>query len=352
MLLSLLPLLSLVWVVTALGAVGCVTPDARKITYTTDELRAEIARRLPEDDPADAIVPFQVDPDAVARARALTSWAQDPHVRLEVLASVLSEELGFGLEYDSDVTLAAQEALDAGRGNCLTLASVLVGLARPLDLPVHYIAGRDLVQEEGDDLRLAVGHVGVELSTAQGRTAVDFAGALNRYRTFRVIDDLEAAAHFYNNRGYEVLRDQRHASEAVRWARADADFERATRVSPGFAFAWNNRGIAAARLGDEERAIAYYRHAIELEPNVSSPYTNLGMLHLSRGELEPARELLSRATRLDPRNAGLHREYGRLLTALGDIDEARRILAIAVELAPEDERTRMLWVRAREARGR
>jgi len=43
----------------------------------------------------------------------------------------------------------------------------------------------------------------------------EFDGEISDYRTFRIIDDVEALAHYYNNRGYELIHEAREAGRPV-----------------------------------------------------------------------------------------------------------------------------------------
>ena len=87
-----------------------------------------------------------------------------------------------------------------------------------------------------------------------GTKLIDFSGAVTAESRVHIIDDLEAVAHSYNNRGYECIYQARQANFQVSWHEVRADFVLATQIKPSVARAWNNLGVALGRLGDPEGA--------------------------------------------------------------------------------------------------
>jgi len=149
------------------------------------------------------------------------------------------------------------------------------------------------------DFLVRDGHVMAAVRTEWGWLTVDFARRTREYRTFRVLDDLRALAHFYNNRGYERIHVARAAGRPVPWPAVQADFELATKVRPGLALAWNNLGIALARQGRSREAALRYRAALSLDPELAAAWNNLGKLHLEAGRPDDARRAFARADRID-----------------------------------------------------
>jgi Flp pilus assembly protein TadD len=113
------------------------------------------------------------------------------------------------------------------------------------------------------------------VTTSDGRAFVDFSGQLPDDARYRRISDLRALAHFYNNRGYALLHEAQQVGREVPWSQARRQFEIATRVDPGFGRAWNNLGVALARLGDTAGALAAYRAALDREPRLQPARQNL-----------------------------------------------------------------------------
>jgi tetratricopeptide (TPR) repeat protein len=303
------------------GGAGCAV---HRGVYSGPELRAEVARRAPDLAEGDVVVPFDVGEAARVRAREIAGDLEGPQEKVRALVAAMFDPAAFGLRYASRVTGDAAETLGSGEGNCLALASVFVGLARAAGLEARYIDASTRVHEtlHGDDgITVSSGHVTAMVDTGQGSVGLDFA-RMGPVVWYRVLDDVEALAHFYNNRGFERVDEARAAEAPVDWQGAAADFRRATQVLPAFARAWNNLGIAAEAVGDGREAEHHFREAIRRDPRLAAPRNNLGGLLLRRGEVAAALEVLESAARLP--SAGPHVHYNLALARLrsGDRDGA------------------------------
>jgi Flp pilus assembly protein TadD len=173
----------------------------------------------------------------------------------------------------------------------------------------YYAETLDIDSDWSADLELSVaaGHIAVVIPTSHGRAFIDFSGTLSPTRRFRPISDLEALAHYYNNRGYELLHLAMRAGREPPWSEALLEFERAARIAPGFAQAWNNVGLALRRLGRHQQAERAYRRALELQADLLSAYLNLAALYVADGALDSAMETLDVAHRLAPDHPGIDR---------------------------------------------
>ena len=78
---------------------------------------------------AEVVVPFEVEAPEVARARDLIRSAGAEH-RVDALVDALRDPEGFGLRYEWATSGTATQTLARGAGNCLSLSSTIVGLAR------------------------------------------------------------------------------------------------------------------------------------------------------------------------------------------------------------------------------
>ncbi len=307
------------------GGAGCAAPRA---VYSGSELRAEVARRAPELAPEEVVVPFDVGDAARARAREIAGQLDGAHQKARALVAAMFDPALFGLRYVERVTGDASETLRTGEGNCLALASVFVGLARAVGLEARYIDASTRVHEtvHGDDgLTVSSGHVTAMVDTGTGKVGLDFA-RLGPVTWYRVLDDVEALAHFYNNRAFERVDVARAAGAPPDWGAAEADFRRAVRVTPAFARAWNNVGLAAQAQGRDAEAERAFREAMRRDPRLAAPRNNLGGLLLRRGEVGAALEVLEAAARLP--SAGGHVLYNLALARLRAGDREGAITAL------------------------
>ena len=69
---------------------------------------------------------------------------------------------------------------------------------------------------------------------------------------------------------------------------AKEEFEKAIRLDPKYAEAYNERGRTYARKGHYDQAISDYTKAIEIDPKYALAYTNRGLIHIKKGNKEKA----------------------------------------------------------------
>lgn len=316
--------------VLVLGGAGCA--GTTRQVYTPAELREELGGRHAAIPPGELVVPFELPPAALELARQVVRTSQTDAQKVEALVEAMFDPKVFGLGHDDQVTSTGADTLKAGRGNCVGLASVFIGLARSIGLDARYIDASSRVNEihyGAGGMTVNVGHVTAMVATGPDRIGLDFA-RMGRITWYRVLDDLEALAHFYNNRGYELLDRERGGAQD--WTEAQHQFRLAVAVKPSFARAWNNLGIAAGRLGRRGEAIGHYRRAAQLDPALAAPHANLGAIFLAQSDLPEALEELGAASRLDPR--GAHIQYNLAVARLrsgdrrGALEALRRTLSL------------------------
>ncbi len=319
---------------------GCATSGPR--SFSDAELRLTAAERL-RVAPEATVVPHAVPAAEIERARGWIGQGT-PKERLERLVGAFMNPRQLGLEYRGVVTASATELLALGHGNCLTLTSLLIGLARGLGFEAYYIDASERRTElsKAYSFSIAEGHIAAVVRVEHGFAAVDFDGELGQYSRYRVIDDLEALAHFHNNRAYEGMYFAQDEGRPIPWASVRDDFERATRLAPALAPAWNNLGVAEANLGHADRAERAYREAIARNAGFGSPYNNLGKLYLDAGDLPRAIQVFTRATQLDRVNPQFHFNRGFALYRAGAIQDAIRALETSMRFGGGSETQQLL----------
>ncbi len=337
-----LAMLALGLALAAAGVTGCAA--AGKLTYDPQGLRAEVRRRAPALTPEEVVVPFEITAAHAALARRIVRDARTDGERVRLIVAALFDRAYFGLRYSPSVGGDAEETLRRSEGNCMALASVFIGLARAAGLEAHYMDASIRIHETrdaGDNLTVSAGHITAVVKTEEGNVGLDF-GRLGAIQWYRVLDDVEALAHFYTNRGFDGLERSEERGAAVDWAAAARDFRLAVQVMPGFAPAWNNLGIAAVRLGQYEQAALDYRTAIARDPRLAAPHNNLGSLFLMTGDPGAALEAFEVAAELEP-NA-YHVQYNLAVARLrhGDRRGARVALERAIELRGRYQEAQLL----------
>ncbi len=331
---------------------GC--GNSRRLAYTPHDLKSAIASRVGTERIRDIVVPFQATPELVARALEYVDGSMNDSVRADLLVGAITNRQQFGLTYERVTTTTAPETVANGHGNCLSLTSLYIGLARAVGLTAYYVDASDRINDllRADELIVDTGHIAATVHTDRGWSLVDFTGEISNYRTFRVIDDLEALAHFYNNRGYETISVAQGAGDEIPWERALQDFEMSTRVMPGFARAENNSGVAASRLGDDDAAERAYRAALVSDGEFAAPRHNLGNLYLRRGEFDLAVQWYERAIELQKSNPFVHYHLGLAKYQAGDIEGSIKPFERAIALKHDYAEPRYLLARVYRAQGR
>lgn len=97
---------------------------------------------------------------------------------------------------------------------------------------------------------------------------------------------------------------------------AIAAYTEAIRLNPKYGDAYNNRGLAHAKLGNHNKAIEDYNQALRINPNNFSVYANRGTARLKLGDSRRAVEDIQEALSLRP---------GEKQVAIEDYNQALRL---------------------------
>ena len=315
---------------------GCVTMGTAQdpYAYTPERFMAVARAQAPEVPVEELVVPFRVTPEMVEKARRVIDRTRSDYEKAQALMRSITNEDGFGLRYEAVATSTPDVTLERGYGNCLALTSMFIGLARALGLNAYYVDASDRINdlrlEEG--LIVDSGHIAGGVRSERGYTLIDFDGHAADYRTFKIIDDITALAHYYNNLGFEKITDAQRAGLPVPWEEIARDFERATKVRPGFAHAHNNLGVAHRKLLDLVAAERAYMAAIDADETFDAAYHNLGNLRMRRGDLEGAMDAYDTALDLKKNNPYLHYHRGVAQYRLQDLEAAEESFKRAISI--------------------
>ncbi len=264
---------------------GCATSAKRRnaLAYTPEQFQSAVRARAPEIGERLTEPPFEIDSLAIERAREIVESAPLGPERVQALIDFLSapEPHGLGLSYDWAVTSSARRTLELRRGNCFSLASVLVGLGRGIGWPIYYAEARPRRPEtvEFEEVTVLSDHMVVLVVSKTVRMIIDFTGevALDAF-DIRPIDDLTAYAHLLNNVAGQSVVINEGQDKNPNWENALSGFLLATRIQPELGRAWNNLGIAYSRLGRFDEAREAYGRALELDTAFGSAGRNLSLM--------------------------------------------------------------------------
>jgi hypothetical protein len=260
------------------------TPQPKKVkkVMTADELRTAVHERVPELAPETVPVLFEVDDEVVETVRSKMGPGELEIDQLRRVVRLIMSPEGLGLRYDRGSLGTAAESLERGTGNCLSLAAVLIGVARGLGWKAEFtemsLRDDELVYEA--DVAISEEHMGAKIRLGHSTLFIDYSGRMSFRSRVRSVSDLRATAQYYSNHAYELLHDSHVAGEPVPWEEVERRFEIATRIEPELAQAWNNLGVARSRMGDVDGAERAYERAIRLAAGrMKSAERNLRMLH-------------------------------------------------------------------------
>lgn len=263
---------------------GCLTdrPRPPSLAYAPDAFRQALLERVPDLPESLTPPPFLVPEEVLERTRAWVERAPRGPERVEALVRFLSlpQPEGLGLVYDWSATGNANVTLERGRGNCVSLASVLVGLGRGLGWPVYYAEARtrDPEEQSFEQVRALSDHMVVIIAPRSFKSVIDFTGRLDEVEDLRPIDDLTAYAHIVNNQAAQSLLRVDRAATDESWSVAVNGFRLATQIQPTLGRSWNNLGIALTRLGRYDEARHAYQRAVELDTAFGSAERNLAVM--------------------------------------------------------------------------
>jgi len=284
---------------STLGCASTARRDPNQLMYSPEDFQAELLARVPQLTSELAVAPYVVEQDDVdlAEERILEVPLGPGRVRALVAALSTDPPTGFGLKYHWLASSSASRTLESRQGNCVALASVLVGLGRGLGWPIYYAeaSARKLDTHEYKEITFVSDHMVVVVAAKSFKMVIDFTGQIDDQYTLRPIDDITAYAHLINNiAGQHIARIEGGATDED-WRVALKGFELATQIQPDLGRAWNNRGIALTRLERFDEARVAYDHAVALDDSYGSAQRNLEIMRTrAEGQTTVAEETFSR----------------------------------------------------------
>jgi tetratricopeptide (TPR) repeat protein len=114
------------------------------------------------------------------------------------------------------------------------------------------------------------------------------------------------------------------------------NFDRAIKINPDYADAYNNRATVRQELGDDAGAFEDCTNAILLKPNCPYVHNNRGIIYCKLGDYRGAQADHTRAIQLNPRYAQAYKGRGFARLRLGDLQGALKDFTQAIELNPND----------------
>lgn len=295
---------------------------------STDYLRRQFAEQVGSDRARSIGVPFELDREV----REFVGKRLNPSGSETRRAAEITDFVFYNLDlrYALRPTRDAVATFRAREGNCLSFVNLFVGIARSTRLNAFYVEVVDAQRwSRAQGMVLSQGHIVAGVNVGGSLRTYDFLPySAKSYRDFKPIDDLTAAAHYYNNLGAEALLE----GDLVR---ALANVELAAEIVPTFVKAINNLGVILLRQGDEAGAERTYRRGLAIAPDDPPLLMNLLRLGQRRGRLAEVEPLVARLEELKVSNPFFYLFRG--YEALADGNETGALEFMTEALRKESE---------------
>ena len=298
-----------------------------KTIYTEEEALAQLEARVSAEMRDQIVVPYEIDEEIQQLAEDITRGLRSDREKVRVIVEAIIGLTQFSISYDSLSNKTATEVFREGRGNCLAYSNLFVGMARHVGLPAVYV-DVESIERQTQEAEIIVnnGHVTAGIDQGSNVMVIDFTRTPEtQYLGFRVIDDLEAIANYYNNQGF--LYGYFTETGGLDFDPLEKEMEMyrlSLEVLPTFLRARNNLGVGLRRRGQVEEAIEQYKIAIADDPNFADAHANLGAAYYSQGRIDDALEELEIAADKSGSNGYFHHSLGVVLYQLERYDDAVR----------------------------
>ena len=128
--------------------------------------------------------------------------------------------------------------------------------------------------------------------------------ATNDNRGDKSYSSNKEALEFYS-KGLDEAKKE-NCKEAI------AYYEKAVKIDPEFAFAWDNMGICYRRLDNYDKALEAYQRSLEIDPKGLMPLQNSAIVYLYKKEYNKAIEAYERMAAIDKDNPEISYGIGNI----------------------------------------
>ena len=254
---------------------------------STGHLREQDVQRVGAQTAASIEVPFEITPELRTTLEQRIRQAPSERSKSNEVVRFIFEDLD--LTYSLTPTRNAVTAFETQKGNCLSFVNLFVGIAREQGLDPFYVEVTDYQKwNHREGMVVSQGHIVAGMYLEGELKTYDFLPYRPKaYKAFNPIDDLKAAAHYYNNLGAEALM-------AGDLQKAREHLQIATGIAPEFEKALNNMGVALARSGESGPALEMYQKGLAIDPENINTLEYLGEAYLTKGRVDLAIGQLAR----------------------------------------------------------
>src|SRR5450432_1148778 len=115
-------------------------------------------------------------------------------------------------------------------------------------------------------------------------------------------------------------------------------FEKAIKIDPEFAFAWDNMGISYRKLNNYDKAIECYKKSPEIDPKGLMPLQNIAVVYQYKKEYQHAIDAYLKLAELDKNNPEIYFGIGQIYAGyLSDFEKGLDNMCMAYNLYTEQK---------------
>ncbi len=308
----------LLWLLLTLSLVQACSIVRLEMPFTSDgPLEASILNQTQDAFPAlDAMA---LSPEIIDYIETNVTDRSSDYRIVDRLQQLLFDPAYLNLQYDDQRTRTAVQTFADRQGNCLSVVSLYIAMARHFGVNAQYqtVKVRPSWDRRGEHLVLSQHINAIGRLSQNAQYVVDFTPEITLQQlTANRVSDLQGRALYFNNLGVESLI-------ANDLEMAVAYFRNALWIDPELSIVWNNIGSTYSRLGDKELAEYSYRKSFSLDRSNATAINNLVKFHTARGDLVTAERYAKAIERFNNNNPYFHYNLGNVAYGEGDFESAR-----------------------------
>jgi Flp pilus assembly protein TadD len=296
-------------------------------------LSAQIPELLPED-------PFAITDEMRQFVDSHIDRGSNRLQQLHDLVRVVFQENALKFTYVPE-TRTASETFTKRGGNCVSFTFLFIAMSRYLGFDARF-REVDIVPtwSQVGNITSISGHANAAVFIGAQGYVVDLYPQVNAIQLGgRVVSDARANAHFFSNRGVNLLGEGEHA-------RAMVYLNRAIESDPTMTSAWLNKGVAHSFLGQDSEAEKCYLRATQLDAGALAAMNNLSILYFRMGRKAEAKSYETKVRKFNQKNPYYHYNLGMQAFEAKDFRLSAERLRAALKLKPKEHHFSLALARA------
>jgi len=254
--------------------------------------------------------------------------------RAQKLHNLLFSESQLAIRYDFNDTHSVEQTFITKRGNCLSLAALVVASARYVKLKAKFQTV-DVTQqwEREKGFYIVPGHVNAAIEISHRTLVFEFIAAYQETSKDRsnseVITDNQFYAEYFNNLAVNALRHKK-IDEAITLLHTSLEFDANLDTS------WSNLGVMYKHKGNLIQAEKNYRHALKLNAKNLSSLTNLYILLNENNRRDEVKKISKKIIRYSKKNPYYLAKTAESDLQTNHISQAQKHIKKAIKLQPKE----------------